>query len=196
MARPREFDIDEALETAMQAFWDHGYEGTSMADLVQAMGLKKGSIYKAFGNKHALFMAALERYLNRSSVMVSEATAKADSAIEALQSILFEMTRMSQSSEVRHGCFALNTVVELAAHDEQVEAYMAEGYKRMERKFTDLVRWGQESGDFRDDEDARVLARFVYISLAGLAAASKGFYSLSDIEEMGSFLIRNLQPSR
>ena len=186
--------MDEALETAMQAFWDHGYEGTSMADLVQAMGIKKGSIYKAFGNKHALFMAALGRYLNQFIIMVSEAIAKADSAIEALHNLLQTMTLVTQSAEVRHGCFALNTLVELAAHDEQVETFMAEGYKRMERKLTDLVRWGQESGDFRKDEEARVLARFLYISLAGIAAVSKGFYSLSDIEEMEGFLIRNLQP--
>src|ERR687891_349404 len=65
MARPREFDIDEALEAAMGAFWVRGYEATSLADLMQAMGLQKGSIYKAFGDKHALFLCALQRYLDQ-----------------------------------------------------------------------------------------------------------------------------------
>ena len=59
MARPREFDISDALDRAMEAFWRHGYEATSMADLMEAMSLQKGSIYKAFNDKHSLFMAAL-----------------------------------------------------------------------------------------------------------------------------------------
>ena len=61
MARPREFDIDEALSAAMTAFWERGFAATSLADLMDATGLQKGSIYKAFGSKHELFMQALGR---------------------------------------------------------------------------------------------------------------------------------------
>ncbi len=64
MVRPRKFDLEEALEAAMKAFWEHGYEATSLADLMQAMSLQKGSIYKAFGDKYALFLNAVERYIN------------------------------------------------------------------------------------------------------------------------------------
>jgi TetR/AcrR family transcriptional repressor of nem operon len=63
MARPREFDIDQVLDAAINTFWTKGYEATSMADLMEAMNLKKGSIYKAFEDKHDLFCKALERYL-------------------------------------------------------------------------------------------------------------------------------------
>ena len=63
MARPREFDIDHVLNAAMHAFWQRGYEATSLADLMEATGLQKGSLYKAFGDKHSLFMQALNRYL-------------------------------------------------------------------------------------------------------------------------------------
>ena len=63
VGRPREFDVDKALDAAMQAFWAKGYEATSMADLMAATGLHKGSIYGAFGDKHALFVEALTRYL-------------------------------------------------------------------------------------------------------------------------------------
>ena len=65
MAGPREFDMDEALDAAMSVFWEKGYEGTSMADLMAATGLHKGSIYKAFTDKHDLFVKALKRYLNQ-----------------------------------------------------------------------------------------------------------------------------------
>src|SRR5687768_812172 len=64
--RPREFDIDEALGKALEAFWEHGYEATSLSDLMASMDLQKGSIYKAFGDKRSLFLQALLRYLDAS----------------------------------------------------------------------------------------------------------------------------------
>ena len=64
MARPREFDMDQALDAAMSTFWAQGYEATSMTDLVEATGLQKGSLYKAFDDKHDLFMKSLSRYLD------------------------------------------------------------------------------------------------------------------------------------
>ena len=64
MSRTREFDTDQVLDAAMQTFWRHGYEATSLADLMDATGLQKGSIYKACGDKHSLFVATLQRYLD------------------------------------------------------------------------------------------------------------------------------------
>ena len=63
VGRPREFDVEQVLEAAMQAFWANGYEGTSLTDLVAATGLMKGSLYQAFGDKHSLFIQTLNRYL-------------------------------------------------------------------------------------------------------------------------------------
>ena len=63
VGRPRQFDVDQTLDAAMRAFWARGYEATSMADLMAATGLHKGSLYQAFGDKHALFIEALKRYL-------------------------------------------------------------------------------------------------------------------------------------
>ncbi len=178
----------------MRAFWDNGYEGTSLEDLVEAMGLKKGSIYKAFGDKHALFMAALERYLNGYFAMMSEIVAKSDSALAAVSSLFEYMNNMAtKCSDVRHGCLAMNTMVELAAHDEQVEAFMVEGYKRTERKLTDLIRWGQENGEFRQDEEAQVLARYLFTSLTGICVASKAIFSIKDMEQTEAFVISNLR---
>ena len=64
MGRPREFDVDTALDLALQVFWRNGYEGASMADLTEAMGITKPSLYAAFGNKEELFRKALDRYVD------------------------------------------------------------------------------------------------------------------------------------
>src|SRR5690606_26441621 len=85
MGRPREFDPDAALDAAMAAFWDRGYEATSMADLMAVMGLQKGSIYKAFGDKRQLYLAALRRYLERASQQIADRLRASPTALGALE---------------------------------------------------------------------------------------------------------------
>ena len=80
MGRPREFDLDKALEHALQVFWRKGYEGASMADLTETMGITKPSLYAAFGNKEELFRKALDRYVDGPGGYVKVALAEADSA--------------------------------------------------------------------------------------------------------------------
>ena len=76
MGRPREFDVDKALDLALQVFWSKGYEGASMADLTLAMGITRPSLYAAFGNKEELFRKALDRYVDGPGGYVQVALAK------------------------------------------------------------------------------------------------------------------------
>ena len=91
MGRPREFDMDQALNAAMTAFWTHGYEATSMADLMKVMNLQKGSIYKAFHDKHDLYMQALNRYLDNGLKTMKQGIGKATSPKEGIRFWLKEM---------------------------------------------------------------------------------------------------------
>ena len=94
--RPPAFDREEALEKALQLFWQHGYEGTSMADLMQAMGMNKPSIYAAFGNKEELFRKALQRYLSGPVAYAVEALREATARTVVFEAALaqrFELAR-------------------------------------------------------------------------------------------------------
>jgi AcrR family transcriptional regulator len=117
MARPREFDIDQVLDAAMNTFWTKGYEATSMADLMEAMNLKKGSIYKAFEDKHDLFCKALERYLEGMDKQMREMVETATSPRAGIETWLQKGVEMCQGQGVKRGCLALNTAVELGPHD-------------------------------------------------------------------------------
>src|SRR5258708_28024754 len=88
MARPREFDIDQALDQAMRVFWEHGYQGTSVGDLMKAAEVQKQSLYCAFGDKHSLFVKSLELYKNQVLAQVKTIVSKTDSPLAAVEKVM------------------------------------------------------------------------------------------------------------
>ncbi len=191
MARPREFDIDEALDAAMQPFWEHGYEATSLADLMKATGLQKGSIYKAFGSKHALFVRVLTRYLDQLHGEMRAAIEGASSPVEAIRRYLELVQRLGSDGAVQQGCLAVNTLVELAPHDEEVRETLRHHQMRVARALTATLEEGQVAGDFRQDATAGELATYLMTTSAGLVAVSKSspaFTSSSIVDLMLSAL--------
>jgi TetR/AcrR family transcriptional regulator, transcriptional repressor for nem operon len=175
MARPREFDIDEALDAAMGAFWVRGYEATSLTDLMQAMGLQKGSIYKAFGDKHALFLSALQRYLDQMYEAHREALAKATSPRAAIQAWLDRLIEAAPAEGGScRGCLAVNTLVELGPHDEQARRLLEAHFERVRKLLMEQIRRGQEQGEVRRDVDAGQCAHFLMTMVAGLLGSLKG----------------------
>lgn len=120
--RPRGFDPDEALERAMEVFWEQGYEAASMTDLVDATGLNKSSIYNTFGSKDELFAAALDRYLTRRVAMVSEVVAEGSAGLDDIVGF-FELMRAEIDGPTGHlGCLAINSSTELGARDAEMVA--------------------------------------------------------------------------
>jgi TetR/AcrR family transcriptional regulator, transcriptional repressor for nem operon len=175
MARPREFDIDEALDAAMGAFWVRGYEATSLNDLMQAMGLQKGSIYKAFGDKHALFLSALQRYVDRMYEVHREALAEGHSPRAAIQDWLDRLIEAAPAEGGScRGCFAVNTLVELGPHDEQARRVLEAHFERVRQLLMEQIRRGQEQGEVRRDVDAGQCAQFLMTMVAGLLGSLKG----------------------
>ena len=117
MARLREFDTEVAIDAAMQAFWLRGYEATSLTDLMAATGLKKGSIYKAFTDKHTLFMLTLRQYIDRSNALHRQHLEEAASPKAGIANWLHTIVEQRAADEARRGCFMLNSLMELAPHD-------------------------------------------------------------------------------
>ena len=173
MARPREFDTDDVLEKAMQAFWSGGYAATSLADLTRAMGISKSSFYEAFGSKHALFLATIERYGETAAertVGLLENSTWAKGAIAAV----FEFVIDGATAEgPRRGCFINNCAVESASRDGAVASRVIGCLDRIEAAFENAVSRGQEADDIPSGHDAQALARFLASSLQGLIGTAK-----------------------
>ena len=120
MARPHEFDMGEALDAALNTFWTQGYEATSLTDLMEPTVLHKGSLHKAFEDKHHLFMKSLTPYLN-SAWAISQATLTgAKTPLDGLRSWLEGAAQLCSKQRVHRGCMAMNTAVELRPHDGEI----------------------------------------------------------------------------
>ena len=175
VGRPRQFDEEQVLDAVTQAFWSKGYEATSLGDLMAATGLHKGSLYQAFGDKHALFLQVLQRYLADMRRHKNECIAKATTPLAGITAVAHSMIDMADADPVcPKGCMALNSLVELAPHDPDVERMMTEHVANMRESLEGAISAAQDVGEISKDRPAPVTAAMMMTFMAGLAATMKG----------------------
>ncbi len=174
MGRPREFEIEDALDAAAKAFWSRGYGATSLEDLMKATGLHKGSLYKAFGGKHDLFKSALEHYLRKVETVHREALVSEASAKAGLRRWFEALAEFCRDEEGHfRGCLVVNTVTELAPHDPEVIEVLLTYQGRLIALLTDTIARGQAQGEFRTELDAERAAHLLFTVMAGLMVGMK-----------------------
>lgn len=172
MARPKEFDVEEALEAAMMAFWERGYEATSVTDLTRAMGVQKASLYATYGDKHRLFLAALERYA-RAEAEELKAKLSKPQARAAIHGVFSSATSCGNVRSCRRGCFLVNTMTEVAPHDPVVAAVLKRAVDRTEKLFAETLERGKSQQEFPADLDVKANARILVSALYGIAVLKK-----------------------
>ncbi|MDZ4326929.1 MAG: TetR/AcrR family transcriptional regulator [Pseudomonas sp.] len=171
--RPREFEIDEAIESAMQVFWSRGYNATSLVDLIEGTGLSRGSLYKAFGDKRALFLAALERYTSNASKGLVIALQQPGPSKVVIRECLMRFATSSCGTEGRRGCMLIATATEMVPHDAQVSDCVAAMYERIRSAYADAIARGQASGEIARSHDAQTLARLIVCLTLGMRVVGK-----------------------
>jgi len=168
MARPAQFEREEVLEKAMQAFWHHGYCATSMADLVEATKLKPGSLYAAFQSKEDLFLATLDYYGQQSAARIEQALAGADSPLEGIRRYFRHLAREAADPKTRRSCFLVNTVLELARQNKAVQKRVNRHLGAIEALFRRALEAAQAKGELSRDKDPKALAAFLMSNIWGL----------------------------
>jgi len=184
MARQKEFDPDEVLHKAMEVFWARGYEGTSIQDLVTHMGINRQSIYDTFGDKHTLFLKALDRYREIQSGKVFDVLDRPGSVKRNVRALFQEVVDGALSEESRRGCFVGNAMSELAGRCKETAARTRNSVASAEKMFQRALRRGKEQGELSGVRDPRAVARFLYVNLQGLlllAKATRDRRLLSDV---------------
>ena len=174
MARPRKFDPDEVLDQSMRQFWEHGYRDTSVDDLVEATGVRPGSLYNAFhGGKRELFLGSLERY---SKLVVPEklgALERPGASVREVRAYFDGLICDLMSPEGRMGCLMVNSTVELAAEDTEVSRVVREHMKRLERNAARALRTAKRRGEIPKQVDPAAKATQLMATGMGLMVVGK-----------------------
>ena len=184
MARPPAFERQAVLEQAMQVFWTKGYAATSVADLIAAMNLSKSSFYGAFGDKHAIFLEAIEFYRDHVTARVRSAIELPTPARQVIRSILGRAVDRILEPDGRRGCFLNNSAVEVGPDDPAAAERCRSGLLLMEDTFERLVRRAQAEGDIAVEHDSRKLARLLNGTVNGIMVIGKAnpdYQTLKDI---------------
>jgi len=174
MPREKQFDTEAALDRAMEAFWAHGYEATSMERLLARMGINRGSFYDTFESKRAVLLEALRRYTaDRGEAMRSAAESRRP------RGAILSASRAPRCAPPRapgcRGCLLVNSAVELAPHDAEVAKIVRSGFRDIARFFARLVERGQAAGEIDQGLDAAELGRALLGHLlAGMVLTRSG----------------------
>ncbi len=193
MARPREFDIDEALEQAMQVFWAKGYEATSLDDLCEATGLGRSSLYGAFGDKQSIYVRALERYEEAAVRRIAASISTAKTVKEGIARFVQRIVDEIAAGPGRRGCFLGNCAAELVRGDRAAAARVRRSLERIEATFRDALMSAQAQGELPRSADIDALARFITAGIQGLRLVGKANPDRKGLEDVAKVMLRCLE---
>ena len=169
----KQFDVEKAVERARDTFWALGYEATSMDVLLKRMGIHRGSFYDTFKSKRDIMIHSLRQYDARNRAALLRAVTKGKSPRAAIAAVFRSMIDGSRGPQSRHGCFLVNSALEVAPKDSEAARIVRNGFRDIEQFFTELIRRGQQSGEFCKDLEAREMGRTLMNQLIGLMVLAR-----------------------
>jgi TetR/AcrR family transcriptional regulator, transcriptional repressor for nem operon len=184
MARYKEFNRDEALHKAMELFWARGYEAASIQALVKHMGINRQSLYDTFGDKHALYLQALERYREVESRKLFELLERSGSVKRALRQLFTGVIERSLGGRERRGCFMSNAMSELAGRCKETAARTGSNKAAIEEAFYRALLRGKKEGELKRVQQPRAVARFLFCSLQGVLLTAKAAPDRETLEDV------------
>jgi AcrR family transcriptional regulator len=193
IGRPRGFDADVALERAMLLFWAQGYEGASLADLTEAMGITKTSMYAAFGNKEELFRKALQRYLEGPAAYATLATAE-PTALGVATAFLAGAVQASTLPGAPSGCMTVQGALATGEPGQTARDLLVSSRGIGQEHLRDRFRQAVDRGDLPADADAAMLARYVMTVANGIAVQAAGGATRDELQRVADAALRNWPP--
>jgi len=174
MARPCAYDREDLLRCATALFWERGFAGTSVDDVVQSSGVSRSSLYSAFPDKNALFLAALEHYLDTVTRAKLERLARGEKAAPAIRRFLLDIAEQRPSANApAHGCLLTNTAVEIGPGHEAIAECVRQAFSRLERALTARLEEARQQGDLPSDTSPEQFARQLVALVQGLRVMTR-----------------------
>jgi TetR/AcrR family transcriptional regulator, transcriptional repressor for nem operon len=192
MSRPREFDVEAALDRAMDTFWQHGYEATSLDDLCKATGLSRSSLYATFGSKRKLLQQTIDRYVERRDPKFIAIIAETRPVQEAFAALATHFIDQIVAGPGRRGCFLGNCAAELSRGDRATLDRVRRGLKLTEEIFRAALDAARRRGELEGSADIDATARFLVAGFQGLRLIGKVNPDRVALEDIASAMLRCL----
>lgn len=173
MARSKEFDTTLALHKATEIFGHYGYEGTSLQNLLDGLGIARQSLYDTYGTKRDLFIKAVKHYMNEKSTAVVSYLERQGSVKKAIADIFHEIVAVLQDEERRKECFIMHSAIDQVPHDPEIAAFFKQDMERLEQAFYEALVRARNQGEVSGNHDLLALARFLYHARYALTQAAK-----------------------
>ena len=190
--RPRTFDVDDALDRAVEVFWRQGYEGTSVAELTAAMGVNKPSLYAVFGTKEELFQQVVQRYAERELAYFREALAL-PSALEVVCDYLTRNAVALTQPDRPPGCLSIQGGLSTSPANNTVAQFLATSRLAGERALAARLAQARTDGDLPADADPAALARFVMVFSEGQAVHAAAGATAEELQQSAAIAIKAFQ---
>lgn len=193
--RPRAFDSDKALDAALMLFWRHGYEGTSLSMLTEAMGINMPSLYAAFGNKEALFRKALERYLQRPASYLPDAC-REPTARRVIQSLFRGAIHMVMLPRNPDGCLLVQGALAAGPGAEPIRHELARRRAMGEAILCHRFERAVKERDLPAQLHPATLARYIMTVIWGMSVQASGGANRKQLEEVAAMAMKSLRIDR
>ncbi len=184
MARPKAFEPDQALDAAMGVFWAKGFEATSVADLVEATGVNRASLYGTFGDKDRLFLASLQRYCDQRVETMIDRLERPGLPLGNIRAVFESIVDRVEREGDRRGCFLCNSAVELGQHDPAVRGIVEAHLRAIAAGFEDALMRAQVAGDLPVELDAPAVALTLASQVNGLRVFAKAGFSPAELRRI------------
>ncbi len=165
MARTVAFDLDEAIEKALDVFWEKGFHGTSMRDLTTAMQINSSSLYNSLGDKHQLFLECLRYYTRKRRTLLEQRANAFDSPREALESFINEVAEVVIKDA--NGCFAIKTAFEVSPNDRTIQTLLRDDNDFTHTFLSTLIQSAVKKGEMAASTNAGLVADYIISTYTG-----------------------------
>jgi AcrR family transcriptional regulator len=184
--RPRAYDPQTALQQATDRFWRSGYSSTSLDEISAATGMNRPSLYAAFGDKHTLYLKALERYWQRSLVTMRDALADGDQALDEtlMRAYDGQLSIYFSDDGLPRGCFAIGTATTEAVDDPEIRSALSEGLQTLDADLETRLRMARERGELKADADPAALAMLASATLHSIAIRARAGVPRAELREI------------
>jgi AcrR family transcriptional regulator len=189
MGRPREFDVELALDRALDVFWRNGYEGTSIADLTTAMGINPPSLYAAFGNKAGLYRKAVDRYVERRTEFWNEAL-NAPTARGMVEHLLRESADFLTEECNPPGCMLVRGALSCSEAEDALQRELTARRTIGEVRLRERLQHAKDDGTMPSDLDPADYARYIMVVLEGMSVRAAGGATREELHKVADMALR------